>query len=179
MSRTFEEASNRQPLYVFCPACQERCYVDDVYCPYCGESLDNPTQPITVNLDRRPPSLTPVHRQDTARLEHNHSVLLQFLPSGTCVPLPLETATMLGRGLLTDVECALDLNEFNGYEHGVSRHHCLLERRGTQLVITDLNSRNGTFLNGVPLPPFEEHIMSDGDKLIVGSLHIIVTFSSL
>jgi len=35
--------------------------------------------------------------------------------------------------------------------NSVSRRHCLIERKGSEFVIRDLASFNGTFVNGVPV----------------------------
>lgn len=47
----------------------------------------------------------------------------------------------------------------------VSRVHARLERRGERYFVKDLNSRNGTFLNGYRLEPQEEREFSNGDRI--------------
>src|SRR5262245_38625811 len=47
----------------------------------------------------------------------------------------------------------------------VSRQHCLIERQGSRVTITDLQSHNGTFVNGVPI---KERDLSHGDQIRVG-----------
>src|SRR5579864_6941874 len=47
----------------------------------------------------------------------------------------------------------------------VSRRHCALRREGDEVVVQDLESRNGTFVNGVPVTRQE---LKDGDLLTVG-----------
>lgn len=47
----------------------------------------------------------------------------------------------------------------------VSRVHARLERRGKGYFVKDLNSRNGTFLNGERLEPQEEREFSLGDRI--------------
>jgi hypothetical protein len=49
----------------------------------------------------------------------------------------------------------------------VSNEHALLMLRGRQWWVEDLNSRNGTLLNGEPL--FGATIISAGDVLTIGS----------
>ncbi|MCQ2509449.1 MAG: FHA domain-containing protein [Lachnospiraceae bacterium] len=48
---------------------------------------------------------------------------------------------------------------------GISRIHARITCRGEQCFLTDLNSRNGTRLNGVLLKPEEEQILADGDRI--------------
>jgi Nif-specific regulatory protein len=47
----------------------------------------------------------------------------------------------------------------------LSRRHCRIERAGERLVLTDLESLNGTFVNGRPV---REHTLADGDRVTVG-----------
>src|SRR5215207_10206787 len=47
----------------------------------------------------------------------------------------------------------------------LSRRHCRVERDGERLVLTDLESLNGTFVNGRPV---REHALADGDRVTVG-----------
>ena len=47
----------------------------------------------------------------------------------------------------------------------VSRHHCALRREGNNTVVQDLESRNGTFVNGIPVSRQE---LKHGDLLTVG-----------
>jgi len=47
----------------------------------------------------------------------------------------------------------------------VSRRHCALRREGGSVVVQDLESRNGTFVNGIPVT---QQQLKDGDLLTVG-----------
>ena len=42
----------------------------------------------------------------------------------------------------------LEDNAFQISEPSVSSHHCELTHRGAELLVKDLNSTNGTFING-------------------------------
>jgi len=48
----------------------------------------------------------------------------------------------------------------------LSRQHCVITSRDGQFVIKDLESRNGTFVNGVPA---REHVLSPGDEIQIGN----------
>jgi uncharacterized membrane protein YgcG len=52
---------------------------------------------------------------------------------------------------------------------GVSRHHLRLEWDGTQVLVTDLGSSNGTILDNRPLPPQEAVVWPWRTMLRVGS----------
>jgi hypothetical protein len=72
--------------------------------------------------------------------------------------LPLATErTLVGR----DPDADIYLNE-----EAVSWHHLEIESRGGVLMATDLDSRNGTALNGEPLD--RPRRLRNGDTLVVG-----------
>jgi hypothetical protein len=58
-------------------------------------------------------------------------------------------------------ECAVVLNDPN-----VSRRHAEIRRRGPDVVVVDLNSTNGTRVNGVRV---KEQLLNDGDEVEVGT----------
>jgi transcriptional regulator with GAF, ATPase, and Fis domain len=47
----------------------------------------------------------------------------------------------------------------------LSRRHCLVTRDGEQVIIRDLDSRNGTVVNGVPV---KQHTLRHGDQVSIG-----------
>lgn len=53
----------------------------------------------------------------------------------------------------------------------VSRLHAKLERRGEEVYITDLNSRNGTYINGERLSPNERRVILPGDRISIAAFH--------
>lgn len=52
----------------------------------------------------------------------------------------------------------------------VSRKHCILVIRDNRLLIQDLVSRNGTYVNGKRLPTDKAKVLSAGDELRVGKI---------
>ncbi|HTQ80853.1 MAG TPA: sigma 54-interacting transcriptional regulator, partial [Thermoanaerobaculia bacterium] len=54
----------------------------------------------------------------------------------------------------------------------VSRQHCVLSREGDRFVLRDLDSRHGTFVNGLPI---RERPLLSGDLLHVGSSLFLFT----
>src|SRR5579871_5609917 len=58
-------------------------------------------------------------------------------------------------------------------DHGVSRQHCVFTRTGDSCELKDLESRNGTFVNGKPVTVQQ---LSSGDEIrIGGSLLVYLT----
>ena len=72
----------------------------------------------------------------------------------------LSEAVTVGRSL----ECGIQVRDAL-----LSRQHCRLEPIGTTWVLTDLNSRNGTFLNHEKIT---QHVMEEGDVLRIGRVRL-------
>ena len=85
---------------------------------------------------------------------------------------------LIGRG---DVESNdkvdIDLMWHGGREKGVSRHHAALYRNDYLLWIVDLQSTNGTYLNGVRLLPSQAHYLRDGDEICLGKMLFHIHFA--
>ena len=57
----------------------------------------------------------------------------------------------------------------------VSRRHCKFSRQESKVLLKDLGSRNGTYVNGEKIT--EEIELSTGDEISVGSLSFMITLS--
>ena len=66
----------------------------------------------------------------------------------------------------------MDLTQFGGLEKGVSRRHARLKARRGAIVVEDLASINGTFVNGRRLIPYLPEVVRDGDQLQIGNIAI-------
>ena len=69
----------------------------------------------------------------------------------------------------------IDLATYSGREQGVSRRHAALVRYRGTIHIVDLNSVNGTFLNGKRLLPETPYPLNVGDSLKLGNLSLSLT----
>ena len=78
------------------------------------------------------------------------------LPDGTRVPLADEPVTI---GRMAD--CAIVLTD-----ESVSRRHAEIRRAGSNIVVVDLGSTNGTKVNGAGV---KERRLTDGDEITVGN----------
>lgn len=68
----------------------------------------------------------------------------------------------------------LDLTPYLAAEHGVSRLHAVLIPAPEALYLGDLDSANGTWINGDYLEPGERHVLAPGDKIELGLLKLAV-----
>jgi predicted component of type VI protein secretion system len=70
---------------------------------------------------------------------------------------PLEKATVVvGR----DASCDIHIDNL-----GISRAHCQFIKRGNTFILQDMNSANGTYVNGRRIG---EHYLNDGDDILIG-----------
>jgi Nif-specific regulatory protein len=56
-------------------------------------------------------------------------------------------------------------NQISLLDSLVSRRHCVIRRNGPGFLIQDLDSRNSTFVNNVPV---KERLLADGDQIRIG-----------
>src|SRR4051794_11549601 len=81
------------------------------------------------------------------------------------IRMPIDSELLIGR-VSSDqtVFNGLDLSAYQASEFGVSRRHATIRWQGTNLVVTDLHSNNGTILNGTQLQPEIDYRLNDGDS---------------
>jgi pSer/pThr/pTyr-binding forkhead associated (FHA) protein len=66
----------------------------------------------------------------------------------------------------------IDLGPYGGLELGVSRRHFRMTRNGDQFYVEDLNSMNGTVINGQRIPPHSLHPLRPGDRIMLGKMEL-------
>ncbi len=174
----------------------ERCGTQNLdgsrYCDECGAAMwlagkpstrsgahgnGSPAQsreiPVTVARAVTPPAPA-VISQPPAQVvisdKNAHATLVIERGSSAGKQFPLSNAdSNIGRwdadgGVFPDVDLDSDDPEAK-----VSRRHARISFRNGQYAIEDLGSTNGTFVNrGRRLKPGENHLLKDGDEIIVG-----------
>jgi len=73
-----------------------------------------------------------------------------------------------------DTKADLDLTPFNAGSFGVSRQHIILFPTDEGPCVIDLNSTNGTWINGLYLEPGRKYRLRSGDRIELGSLKMLV-----
>jgi pSer/pThr/pTyr-binding forkhead associated (FHA) protein len=85
----------------------------------------------------------------------------------------------IGRiGQESSTELMVDLESFGGFMMGVSRRHAVIRPANDGYEITDLSSRNGTWLDGQRLFPNRAYPMASGEKLRIGRERLLVRYRS-
>jgi pSer/pThr/pTyr-binding forkhead associated (FHA) protein len=72
----------------------------------------------------------------------------------------------------------IDLTPYQAYAQGVSRLHAVIRRGVEDVFVINLDSANGTFVNGRRLEPHEERAISHGDVVALGGLKIQILLRS-
>jgi serine phosphatase RsbU (regulator of sigma subunit) len=96
--------------------------------------------------------------------EQGREAELRLVPIGGLAVEPFvlcgEAEAVIGRA----EECEVCLPD-----PAVSRRHAQLARRGAYWLLTDLESRHGTFLNGIRLQPRSPAVVAEGDVIRLGA----------
>ena len=166
---------------VKCANCQRENPDGTVICIYCGELVDPtqvPQQVQTRNLGENDTGENQP-RWGTARFDEHTSLILRITESSQILNVNMnrQAGVIIGR---YDPQSAaapeVDLSGFKAQELGVSRQHARLSIHEGSLYITDLDSANATYLNGLRLTPNQPRILRDSDEIRLGRLRLQVSF---
>jgi pSer/pThr/pTyr-binding forkhead associated (FHA) protein len=168
-------------VVIKCPSCQKRHPANTLFCDECGAYLgaeeNKTTDPLAMGKAdwwERAAGETPDSPGSNAG--KSMALKLAIRDSGRIIEFPLTKEINIGR---LDAASAnfpdVDLTEDGGLEKGVSRRHARINRQGTELVIEDLGSVNGTFLNGKRLTPYLPHPLQAEDEIRLGRLVLLVS----
>ncbi len=124
----------------------------------------------------------PKGKAKTAPHRHGEGVttppcLKLILENGRVFEVSTEREISIGRrSRPADPEVTVDLQGYGGVEGGVSRYHAMVVVVKGVLYLRDLNSVNGTFLNGHRLMPIASYPVKDGDTITLGQLSMKVEY---
>jgi serine/threonine protein kinase len=83
---------------------------------------------------------------------------------------------VLGRDSITkNIKNDIDLTDLDEKKI-VSRRHAMVQSQNNEFILQDLESRNGTFINGERLSPNQTHVLTSGDVIEFGSGGAKLTF---
>jgi hypothetical protein len=178
--RVRNEKMETRALLKFCPVCKMANVVNASACQYCNAPLNSEfaKEPTTRRVEK-PIELTEELKEKIARVYPPPlSGLLLFLlnrsePVGLCT----QQEFVLGRGGAPVSKSTFDLSEFEAYAMGVSREHAMIKEVEGRYMLTDLNSANGTWINGERIAPAKPHDLPSGSVIQLGRLKLVVLYS--
>lgn len=130
-----------------------------------------------------PPSPWTVKTGDTGPLRplpedrpHPCQLVFQLISEKSqAIGTEVEGVVVIGRSdPKTTLVPDLDLAPYNAQEYGVSRRHAILLPTDEGLCVIDLDSTNGTWLNGTWLKPGQRYRLRSGDRVEFGSMKLVV-----
>ncbi len=169
---------NQKSSKTLCPSCSAENLPGTLFCVQCGTYLPSGgplrTEPLPDQEDER--SAHP-HKDGSKkeRLDKALSIEVEMMNSGRKVLLSADREILVGRldaahGIFPE----LDLTTDGGLEQGVSRRHARIYTREGTCYVEDLDSTNGSFLNGERLTPYLPYAFQSGDALMFGTMQMKV-----
>jgi hypothetical protein len=168
---------------IICQNCQHKNVAGAMFCAECGAQLDGVetlvTQAITDEQIAEERSKK-APRTDPASTPANSWISLHLMDSGKILPLASRNEFTLGRlsegqPIMPDI----DLTPYQAYASGVSRLHAVVKRESDRVLVMDLGSSNGTYVNGRRINPHVEESLNHGDILALGKLKIQVLLRNI
>lgn len=106
-------------------------------------------------------------------------MVLEFVDSGKRLRLKENREYTIGRmgktqALIPDV----DLSQYGAFQKGVSRLHAIMKTYPGKCSLVDLDSANGTKINGERLTAYVETSLKNGDTITLGSFKVLVHISN-
>lgn len=167
---------------ITCQQCKSQNPVGALLCRDCGALLFDDLGVVgnTIYMKEVAASIDPEPFRSEGPSVFNHGSKLFISIERTNEPLELEVLDkplLVGRqGVHHASNPDIDLADYGGREKGVSRKHALLQRHRNRLIISDLDSANGTYINGIQLEPEAWYQLRSGDEVRLGRLMLWVNF---
>ena len=108
----------------------------------------------------------------SADLPESGLILAGFDSYGNRVRIAISRSQFADQKLGISIGRHLDLVDEAITDQNVSRRHARISVRNRQLYIEDLNSKNGTFLQGVKLKPFDPARLNYGTLVRLGKIEL-------
>ncbi len=164
--------------WISCPNCNTKNKANEIFCYACGHLMDsgqgyNSTRSFAPAATE---SYPPEH------FGRDSILIVTVRDSGSYFKLRPQNYThelVIGRSSSnTAMTPDIDLTEENAEELGVSRLHLAVQymMENDTLVVFDLGSANGSFINGQKLHPSERRILRNGDELRIGRMVTRATY---
>lgn len=130
-------------------------------------SSEPATEPAPAPVPAAPPPAPPAEPARSTLA----NVQLLVPHRGVALTMPTADQAVIGRNdPVSKVFPDVDLTPYGGLENGVGRRHVRLYIQQGLMYAEDLQSTNGTFLNGNKLLPGRPRPVSNGDELRVGNM---------
>jgi hypothetical protein len=158
-----------------CANCGKPNREGESYCFSCGHILPAGLKAAATHSLPDDSEIKPQLRWGTAYFGEETILQLHLRSPEGVIETTFKDECVLGRAT-KDSAPDVDLKPYEGERPGVSRLHAKLKRESATIMVQDLGSRNGTFLNGERLVPYQPRVLRNGDELRLGHLVLRVSF---
>lgn len=168
---------------ITCPNCNNDELVGALFCSECGNQLAFTDGVPTTTFKSSSIQLADTHQEileqsavpPTPVMPGKAGTSLNIMSSGDILSLKDPSEVTLGRvnegqPIIPDI----DLAPYKAFESGVSRMHATIQLKDKQMMVIDLESANGTRINGQKISPKIPYPVKHGDILTLGRLKIQV-----
>jgi hypothetical protein len=170
-------------MMITCPFCQATHVANTIFCTECGHYLLKQDTQGTESLkpgDIDYDNFVQISRKKSASppVEPTQPVTLQFMitQQQRRVNATLEREIIIGRmDAASTAFPTVDLSSSGPMAKSVSRRHARIIKRDCEIVLEDLGSVNGTFINGKKLTSFLPVTLNSGDNVNFGKISLEVT----
>ena len=162
-----------------CPYCEHEMLEGALFCEECGLSLwgDLGEEASTRRLEEESDEFSVKSGWGTATFQERNQVIIHIRETQEPVTIHPGDEFLIGRhDSASGVSPNLDMTPYGALDKGVSRIHAALRRGEDVLSIVDLDSANGTFLNGQRLAAHQPRLLRDGDEIRLGKLVFHIYF---
>jgi pSer/pThr/pTyr-binding forkhead associated (FHA) protein len=161
---------------IICPNCKHEEIEGAIFCSECGTQLVRSDAGTTQQIASEDADKIPTSPLDSGLPNPNNVwISLHMLDSGQILPISERNEFTMGR--ISDSQPIMpdiDLSSFKAYDNGVSRLHAVIRRNSGSVIVMDLGSSNGTYVNGARLVPNLEQPLRHGDIVALGKLKMQV-----
>lgn len=172
---------------LFCDQCGEKLYYCSSCgkvgmgkrCSYCGGIMESPRDPSVTSFpnirgNRNGKTLGETTSGQVASIDNsvrdgNDSLVLESMVLGICIKAMHDALIGRKEGPYT--------KQFSNCRYVSGCHAKLEENANHQWTITDMNSSNGTMVNGIPLQPGKPASIKNGDKVTLANITLTVKLS--
>ncbi len=161
-----------------CPACGHENPVNALTCARCSALLSRPEREAEKTIEFSENIIgAKRHAPRSTATIGGTSIALYIEESQEPLVLEVVRQAILGRYEANNrSQPRIDLTPYRAYDKGVSRLHAIIRRTENGLMVEDLASTNGTWLNESPLDPYIPRRLTSGDRLRLSKLEIEVRF---
>jgi len=160
-----------------CPSCNHREFVGTLFCSECGTRLVHaspiPTMSISPDKISKEANATKPSPPAGPDLSTGSLLGVRVVSSGDVISLLGRDNFTLGRSIEGQAVIPdIDLAKYDAFDQGISRMHAELRIEEDGVFVVDLDSANGTIVNGKRVKGQETAPIHHGDIIQLGRLRL-------